>query len=171
MAKPAQRTEAERVQDSRDRARQWSADHRPEVSEKARLWRAANRARALAIRLKYEAKHAAKIKAAAAARYRADADGRKQMIRAARYKRLYGITIAQFDDMMRLQGGVCAICGRPPNTGRRLHVDHDHRGIKRVRGLLCTFCNLRVLGRGREDAECHEIAAWYLSSDFDGRNL
>lgn len=140
-------------------------------TEKVAAWRAANRDRARSIQLRYEEKHADKIKARAAARYEADRDTRKQKVRAARYKRLYGITVEQFDKMMELQGGVCAICGRAPKPSRLLHVDHDHRGDHRVRGLLCAFCNLRVLGHGREDAECHESAAIYLRSTFDGRNL
>ena len=47
--------------------------------------------------------------------------------------------------MVRLQGGLCAICGR---RGQRLQVDHDHRhcagrmGCRLcVRGLLCARCN------------------------------
>jgi len=41
--------------------------------------------------------------------------------------------------MFSAQGGVCAICGRPPAT-RRLHIDHNHSTMK-VRGLLCFKCN------------------------------
>lgn len=140
-------------------------------TEKVAAWRAANRERAREVQKRYEAKHADKIKARAAARYADDRDARKLKVRIARYKRLYGITVEQFDKMMELQGGACAICGRIPKPGRLLHVDHDHRNSHRVRGLLCAFCNLRVLGRGREDAECHESAAVYLRSTFDGRNL
>ncbi len=138
-------------------------------TEKVRAWREANRERQRRNQRAYAKKHAAKIAAACAARYAADRDGRKQMVRAARYKRLYGISLVQFDAMMLRQGGCCAICGRKPKPGRRLHVDHDHKGNHRVRGLLCGFCNLRVLGRGREDAELHEAAADYLDSTWDAR--
>lgn len=31
--------------------------------------------------------------------------------------------------MLSDQGGKCKICGKPP-TGRRLHVDHDHKEVK-----------------------------------------
>lgn len=44
-----------------------------------------------------------------------------------------------YDELLEAQGGVCAICGRPPKT-RRLHLDHDHKTM-RVRGLLCHRCN------------------------------
>lgn len=55
----------------------------------------------------------------------------------------YGITLAEYDRMLAEQGGVCAICQRPPTAhirARRLSVDHDH-GTGRVRGLLCDACN------------------------------
>jgi hypothetical protein len=42
-------------------------------------------------------------------------------------------------ELMRLQGGLCAIYG---STGNRLQVDHDHEtGL--MRGLLCQSCNTR----------------------------
>ncbi len=59
----------------------------------------------------------------------------------------YGLTIQDYDDMLNKQKGVCAICETDeaiPNTGYRLHVDHNHTTGK-VRGLLCTKCN-KALG-------------------------
>jgi hypothetical protein len=43
-----------------------------------------------------------------------------------RLYKTYGITLLQYEEMFRDQGGGCKICGRPPAT-RRLHVDHDHK--------------------------------------------
>jgi hypothetical protein len=57
------------------------------------------------------------------------------------------------------EGGVCAICGRPPKT-RKLHVDHDHKTGK-VRGLLCYTCNRFILGRYATPAKLR-AAADYL---------
>ena len=57
--------------------------------------------------------------------------------------RTYNITAAEYTEMLRSQGGGCAICHKPPKPGTRLHVDHDHPGL-RVRGLLCTGCNTRL---------------------------
>jgi hypothetical protein len=48
-----------------------------------------------------------------------------------RLLKTYGITLAEYDEMLEQQGGVCAICHRPPVTVR-LSVDHDH-AWKRVR--------------------------------------
>ncbi|MFJ8153985.1 endonuclease domain-containing protein [Streptomyces sp. NPDC094468] len=52
----------------------------------------------------------------------------------------YGLTEAEYEAMFAAQGGVCAMCGHPCTTGRRLAVDHCHVS-GRVRGLLCVKCN------------------------------
>jgi hypothetical protein len=54
-------------------------------------------------------------------------------------KKRYGITLEDYDKLLKDQQGKCAICRRSP-VRNRLHVDHDHRTLK-VRGLLCTRCN------------------------------
>ena len=61
------------------------------------------------------------------------------------------MTLEQYDALLSAQGGVCAICSRPP-TKQFLAVDHDHAccpGSRTcgqcVRGLLCGHCN-RQLG-------------------------
>lgn len=74
-------------------------------------------------------------------------------------RRLYGITLADYRRLLFHQGGVCAVCARPP-VNRALHVDHDHK-TKIVRGLLCFDCNSRVVGRQR-DPEKLRAAARYL---------
>ena len=96
----------------------------------------------------------------------------KDKARAYRLMRLYGITLEQYGKMLERQGGKCAICSNPPKKGsRRLAVDHCHDETKRVRGLLCFVCNRRFLGRGRENPVYHRIAADYLESTFDGREV
>lgn len=67
----------------------------------------------------------------------------------ARAKRLwdnYKLTIAQYDQLLAYQGGVCYMCHQAePVKGRRLSVDHDHKtGL--IRGLLCSRCN-PILGK------------------------
>lgn len=54
----------------------------------------------------------------------------------------YGLGIADYVALLDSQGGVCAICGSPPQNNR-LAVDHDHV-TGDVRGLLCSPCNRHV---------------------------
>lgn len=57
------------------------------------------------------------------------------------------LTPEAYDDMLNAQGGLCAVCKRPPGV-KRLAPDHDHStGL--VRGLLCWFDNRHVIGRHR----------------------
>jgi len=78
-------------------------------------------------------------------------------------RRAYGIEPADFAALVERQGGVCAICGGPPNgPGRRLHVDHCHTS-KAVRGLLCAKCNTAV-GLLDDDPDRLDKAAAYLRS-------
>lgn len=52
----------------------------------------------------------------------------------------YGITPAQYDELMAKQNGVCALCGGPME---RPVVDHCHQ-TGRVRGILCHPCNIKL---------------------------
>jgi len=61
-------------------------------------------------------------------------------------RRRYGITGADFDAMVEVQGGTCAVCDQKPE-----HVDHDHKTGK-VRGILCFNCN-QALGNVRDDPD------------------
>ena len=62
--------------------------------------------------------------------------------------------------MLEQQGGVCAICGRPPRPDISFHVDHDH-ATGQIRGLTCFPCN-NALGLMQEDHERFARAAAYL---------
>lgn len=55
-------------------------------------------------------------------------------------KKLYGLTVEQYDAMLVEQRGRCAICGEPM---KKPMVDHDH-GTGAVRALLCNGCNLTL---------------------------
>ncbi len=84
--------------------------------------------------------------------------------RCSRYRRLYGITVADYDRMFDEQGGVCLICQTPCRSGMRLAVDHDHKtGV--VRGLLCYGCNT-FLGRLEANWEKFRRTMEYIGQDF-----
>ena len=86
----------------------------------------------------------------------------------------YGITVNEYNAILKLQNGECYICGKIPAVGQnRLAVDHLHskgenkrnprekRG--RVRGLLCWQCN-RAIGTFKDDITKLRRAAEYLEA-------
>lgn len=91
--------------------------------------------------------------------------GREWTLRRAR-ERLYGLTVEDYQRLLILQGGVCAICQRPERRRNRageireLCVDHDH-ATGAVRGLLCTDCN-QALGLFEDDTRRLIEAVSYL---------
>lgn len=103
-------------------------------SSSARAWQAANPERVKEIdRRKYrKAKAAGTLKSS----YNPERERRKALVRR------YGITIEQYEAMVADQGGVCCLCDGAPGK-RPLSVDHDHATGK-VRGLLCTPCNVAL---------------------------
>jgi hypothetical protein len=48
----------------------------------------------------------------------------------ARLVRVYNITLVEYEVMLQDQDGCCAICYKEP-TGKRLHVDHDHKFVRK----------------------------------------
>ena len=129
----------------------WQRSRRVILKAEAEAWRA-------------RTKHGSKGGAAAAAR----GDWLRNMapvakaryIRDANLKALYGISLPQYEELLRLQDGVCAICARPPRGTRPLDVDHDHES-GRVRGLLCGNCN-RAIGLLDENPELFDRAKEYV---------
>lgn len=75
-------------------------------------------------------------------------------------KRRFDLTADEYSTLLERQGGVCAICKTEPKR-KRLAVDHDHKTM-RVRGLLCTMCNHKVLGGAKDDVEILRSAVAYL---------
>jgi len=70
-------------------------------------------------------------------------------IRVRSLKNKFGLTIEDYEKLLKQQSGKCALCGKDKgnSNGIRLAVDHDHKTGK-IRGLLCWSCNagLGLLG-------------------------
>lgn len=84
--------------------------------------------------------------------------------------RTYGITGKQYDLLLRRQDGRCGICKRlADDFSTKLAVDHDH-ATGEIRGLLCNFCNSRLVGRHRRDKglELFRNAVQYLEARYTG---
>lgn len=60
-------------------------------------------------------------------------------------KKKYGISLKKYNSMLKAQKYRCAICGKHQrDENQALAVDHDHRSGM-VRGILCCYCNSRIL--------------------------
>lgn len=90
-------------------------------------------------------------------------------VRAALIKSKYGISLQDYDAMIAIQNGKCAICGeaesirsklKKDDTPVRLSIDHDHE-TGEVRGLLCRRCNAGI-GCFRDDPKIIRSALLYL---------
>lgn len=105
-----------------------------------------------------------------ASEYQIDYQNRKRLEnpdfdREGNLRRLYGMTLAEYDELFEAQDGVCAICGSTNTNGHRLVVDHDH-GTKEIRGLLCHNCN-RGMGLLQDNSELLYKAGDYLKKEGD----
>ena len=83
--------------------------------------------------------------------------------RDAKLKYFYGMSLRDYDLMLARQRGVCAVCGEQP--ARRLCVDHCHVTGK-VRGLLCSPCNLAI-GQFKDSPARLRKAAAYVEAALD----
>lgn len=81
----------------------------------------------------------------------------------------YGITLDQYESLLKEQNGCCAVCGKHQTEfNTRLCVDHDHKSNE-IRGLLCTYCNHRIVGRYRKENALFLLRAYeYLTKDYPG---
>lgn len=102
--------------------------------------------------------------AATAAWGKANPDRKREHARRTLLKMRYGISVEKYDEMLADQGGVCAVCRRPP-WRIRLGVDHDET-TGRIRGLLCDPCN-RAIGHLAHDPQVLQRAIDYLVADVD----
>jgi hypothetical protein len=78
-------------------------------------------------------------------------------------KKLYGITLDEFNAMRAAQSGCCAICGMHEKEVPRgiLQVDHCHKSGG-VRHLLCACCN-GGLGNFKDSPALLRAAVAYLA--------
>ena len=84
-------------------------------------------------------------------------DKRKEAVFKNRIKSLYGITPERYAELLEKQGNKCAICR---TDKKRFHIDHCHK-TGRVRGILCTSCNMGI-GLLKDDQGLLKEAIKYL---------
>lgn len=80
----------------------------------------------------------------------------------------YGLSEDQYSQLLQKQNNQCAICKNPfKETGKhneKAHIDHCH-STKKVRGLLCGYCNIG-LGMLRDSLPIVHSAAKYLEESI-----
>lgn len=73
-------------------------------------------------------------------------------------KKTYGLTIEQYNELKEKQNHSCFVCGRHESElERRLAVDHNHK-TREIRGLLCNYCNHRIVGKHTDGDLLRQIA-------------
>lgn len=89
-------------------------------------------------------------------------------LRAAQWKRTFGITPEQYEHIKDAQGGRCAICQIATGLTKALAIDHNHEHCGKeagcpscIRGLLCSSCN-KMLGFARDNPAIFQRAVDYL---------
>lgn len=89
---------------------------------------------------------------------------------------VYGLAPGQYEQLLKQQGGKCAIC--KGGSTRSLAVDHDHKYPLRedgsidprsCRGLLCATCNNQLLARGARDRLDILVAAVKYLESYQAR--
>lgn len=80
--------------------------------------------------------------------------------RAAWVNRVYGLTLDQWETIWQSQDGRCGICRREPRPNETFHLDHEHRekGGGPCRGILCPYCNTRLVGRLKSHERAQQLA-------------
>lgn len=67
-------------------------------------------------------------------------------------KKTYGISLKQYNVILKRQKNRCAICGKHRKDSKmEFDVDHSHKSPYEVRGLLCRYCNSYLMKYLRDD--------------------
>lgn len=79
------------------------------------------------------------------------------------YRKMYGISLVEYQELFSKQNGSCAICKKPETAhNKSLAVDH-HPSKGHNRGLLCHKCNAG-LGHFNDSVELMKAAIRYLNA-------
>lgn len=106
---------------------------------------------------KYKAKHVGKFKKYAE-EYRSKPEN-KDRLKHLNLIRRYRISLDEYQSMYDKQNGLCEVCCT--SSERLLAVDHNHK-TGRIRGLLCSQCNLAI-GNSKEDVKILKNMIKYIN--------
>ena len=134
-------------------SKEWTIKNPEKVNKRAKEWRDKN----------LEKSRLASRKSAAKTRR-----DNPRVIKHRKLKSTYGISLEDFENMLKLQNHSCAICSFSfdyTSQSKGPHVDHDHETGK-VRMILCRFCN-NLLGYADDNIAVLESAIMYLDKYND----
>lgn len=138
-------------------ARKWRRDNAYHLHLYATAYRKKNKKRIKANQRRWINNNRERVKALAlASYYRNPQKTRDRQLRLA-----FGITLEQYENLLKQQNNRCAICNCPPSGPKSFAVDHCHSSGK-VRGLLCRGCNVGI-GNLKDSISILESAIIYLS--------
>ena len=86
-----------------------------------------------------------------------------------RLQRTYGTTNQDYEMLLKQQSGCCALCGaeQPGGNNKHFDIDHDHEtGV--VRGLLCSYCNYRLVGAVEQRLKKQGVSVTRLFAYLNG---
>lgn len=128
-------------------------------SEYNRRWRIKNPEKHRQYVMNWKKKHPEKAVAYVKDWQRKNKDRYTVHVRRAHLKKAFGITIEEYDSILKVQGGVCVICKSVPKK-RKFAVDHNHE-TGEIRGILCGSCNMG-LGYFKDNITLLRNAILYL---------
>lgn len=129
-------------------SKEWIVKNSEKVNKRAKEWRDKN----------LEKSRLASRKSAANTRR-----DNPRVIKHRKLKSSYGITIDEFENMLKSQNDRCAICSIEfdySSQSQGPNIDHDHK-TGDVRMILCRFCN-NLLGYTDDDFKILEQVIVYL---------
>jgi len=132
--------------------KEWRANYylnnKEKIKKSVSQWQKENRVLVYARKKSYYKKHPIK---------------RKQYQRLCNLKYKFGMTVNDYNKILKNQNYTCAICHKKESKQKHLSVDHNHKTGK-VRGLLCSNCN-NTLGLLYEDIKILKSMITYLRKD------
>lgn len=137
---------------------EWAKTHQPQIRDNYKRWSKKNPEALRFHRNKWSKENREKMSESR----RAWSEKNKEKIKNKNLIYNFGITLSDYEELLKQQNGVCALCFHVSTDGRQLCVDHCHDTL-RVRGLLCTKCNTGI-GLLKEDVELLQRAIKYIAS-------
>jgi Recombination endonuclease VII len=140
----------------------WRKKNPEKIRQSRKEWSEKNRDKVLKSKKKYRNKYSEKVKKQIKNWIKNNKRRYQQTKWSGWIKQKYGLSEKVFENLLKAQKGLCAICRNKQKCGKRkkLYVDHSHEaGV--VRGLLCFKCNA-LLGMAQDDKSVLRLAIRYL---------